>query len=1071
MASLFCRVARSLAAIACSGCAHAPPPVAELGRSTKAPQVRGHHAPGLWGIPSFFEVGRAAQLVPGTASVDTTGWPGTLLHEAQRLPRAYLSSAVDNRSRVFVYPEPDASGVLRRYALRLPEPKISTTNGFVTAYWGRAPAFMNFALESARSFATFAPASNEDSSRVATLRALLEPTGINAQDSENVYELEASRASVLEHKGLVPGMPVSFDEFTIFDRDSTADDAEPTPIRAELQPLTLAVGLTPLRDSTWANRVSFESNGYRVVLATAVTGESYFLAAALPLRPSWTFAAASADLTLSATSASESRTAGPGSAIALLLPNATGGSLLSGLVRDPNEVPALIASAALALSRLGATRRALLAGSPLAFAAGAARDFVSSHRSQRDPRALTEYSYGDTTLPDNVTEFSSAIRYSSDAASAIRGLTSSYRAHHDPEILQAIAGIAESSLDALTASGATLSKRFDQMALVGEHAENTGRFDVFLDNGGAAVSINHRRLVLASGETRSPGATWGAFGATANGDRFSVDDARFAFALDPTSIPSAFRADQPTLSVSRLFTQTNGALRVRETALLRRGVPAVSVGYHLDNTGDEPAVVSEAHIVVGDFFDHGTGANESSQNRYGLSRVVDGVRSPIGFWMEGMKAPVWGDHFPSGTVDLSQQYQQEGARFLLVFGFDKAQIYCLTRPAQRVMLQNAGDGAGGQNGFVRLEVGYDLNTTIEPHGSYTLPEVLSYTIRAPLQSVDGDVIPDQLQELAPLWTNLVSGAATGFTSTAFETDSGQAALTYSWMLAANLLSEPGNELGAATGKSRFAELGGRLKQAALRAAQLELQTVTQLQNRRDLLPTYANGNDYGFHLATFDQAFRNTCDVRYRDAFLALADEIARPARGGGLQITDPHSPSYGGYLSTPQKSVEGVSRVGDQGVKLWALRIAYERTLDPRYLRSAELFMEHWVRVRPEDHLFTGTTRAFERYAPAGIGEERTPSGHYALLAGLKAWSDISPRARMLYANGLEQMTRRHGVHAVGISGPYQMIFRHEGIADFGSSSELGGLLLWAATLNPRALQGRFPSHCRDRDAGVEAR
>ncbi|HEX3849861.1 MAG TPA: hypothetical protein VHW01_02775, partial [Polyangiaceae bacterium] len=592
-------------------------------------EARARRSQEIWGIPRFFEVGPTVQLAPGGAPVDTTAWPSTVLRAAQGAPRSYLSSAVDNRSRAFLYPEPDASGALRRYALVLPEPKLSTTNGSVTAYWGRAPALLNFAVESARSFASFIPIANGDSLRVTTLRAALEPTGINAQDSENVYELEDSRSNVFEHKGLVPGLPVSFAEFTVYDRDSTADDAEPKAIRAELQPRTLAVALTPLRDAEWLARSSFETGGYRVVLATAANGESYFLAAPLELRATWAFADASVDLALGATPASDSQTAGPGSAVVLTLANATCGSLLSGVVRDLSEVPILIEKAARVLTRLSATRRTLLTGSPLEFAASAARDFVEAHRSQRDPRALTEFAHGDATLPDNVPAFSGAIRYTSDAASALRGLISSYRAHPDPELLQAIAGIAESSLDALTPSGAALSKRFNQMALVAEHDESTGRSDVFLDNGGAAVSINHRRLVLGSGEARSPGVTWGAFGATVVGERLSVDDARFAFAVDPASVPLTFRADQPALGISRLFTQTNGALRIRETASLRRGVPAVSVGYQLDNIGDAPLAVSEAHLVVGDFFDHGAGANESSQNRYGLSRLLDGVRSPV----------------------------------------------------------------------------------------------------------------------------------------------------------------------------------------------------------------------------------------------------------------------------------------------------------------------------------------------------------------------------------------------------------------------------------------------------------
>ncbi|HET9934316.1 MAG TPA: hypothetical protein VFQ35_26620, partial [Polyangiaceae bacterium] len=193
-----------------------------------------------------------------------------------------------------------------------------------------------------------------------------------------------------------------------------------------------------------------------------------------------------------------------------------------------------------------------------------------------------------------------------------------------------------------------------------------------------------------------------------------------------------------------------------------------------------------------------------------------------------------------------------------------------------------------------------------------------------------------------------------------------------------------------------------------------------------------------------------------------LADDLARSNRRDGLQITDPKHPSYGAFLATAAARSSGATSLDDQGIRLWALRIAYERTHAVKYLRSAEALVNHFLRVRGEDHLFTGTVFVDERFREAGLSQGRTPLGQYALLAGLKAWSDLVPRARQLYAAGLEHATRRHGVHSVGWSGPYRMIFPREGVFDFGADTELGGSFLWALSLDSSSLRGRFPAQCR---------
>jgi hypothetical protein len=352
---------------------------------------------------------------------------------------------------------------------------------------------------------------------------------------------------------------------------------------------------------------------------------------------------------------------------------------------------------------------------------------------------------------------------------------------------------------------------------------------------------------------------------------------------------------------------------------------------------------------------------------------------------------------------------------------------------------------------------------LTPQQSYELPEVLSYTLRAPLHSVDGDAIPDQLQELGPLWARIVSTSAEAFDPAmpSLETDSGHAELVYGWILAAEALE-------ASPSSASFAALATRLRQNALRGASFALSSVSELRNQRDWLPTYASGHDYGFHLAIFDWAYGETCDARYRDAFLSLADDLARPEARSGLQISDPQNPSYGGYLSTQQARASGATRLADQGIRLWALRIAFERTKATKYLRSAELFLNRWLRLDPATHFFTGTVLVDERYRDAGIEQERSPLGHYAVLSGLRAWSDLLPSARTLYAAGLAAVTGPHPVHALGLSGPRRAIAPSEGLADFSDDAELGGSFLWATTFEPRAFRGNFGARCRGRSRAV---
>lgn len=1070
---------RAFAFIGCaaltSACAKPParPAPAPSPSPRPAPIAKRSRTSGTaWGIPSFFEVGREVRLHADSAPVDTTGWPSAILRAARRGPRAYLASAAEAQREVFVYPETDPSGEIHRFAVVLPEPRVFSTNGLATAYWGRDPVFMNFALEGARSFAGFVNVAGDGLRRSTTMRARLSSSGVNPQDLENVYELDGSHLAVLEHKGLVPSAPLSFLEYTVYDREATPDDAEPVAVDAASHAATLAVALTPLREDGFTSRRALEVNGYRVLLVTDRDQKSYFLAAPLELQPRWAFGGSSVELGPDMTTPSAAAQAGPGASASLLIPHPSRGTLLSGVTSDPARIGDLLERGTQFLAELAAAESALRHKNTEAYAVYAARALLVSHRSRRDPRALTQFAFGDAPQPANATVSSAAIRYGSDQASALRGLSAVYRMAPDPELRRSIAELAESSLQALTPSGATVSRRFDQMALAVEHDDADGRSDVFIDNGGAAATVNHRRLVLTSGLSRTEGVTWGALGFTVDGESRSVDDGSYAFGIDGTTLPGSVRPEQSELAVARLFTPAASGLRVRETAEVRRRMPAVSVHYRFENTSERAAALSEVRIKLGDFLEYGQSANERSQNRYGLGRNVAGVSLPIGFWMEGMPAPMWGDNFAAGELDVSEAYHHFNPRFLVVYGYDKAQVYALRRPADQLVLHNVrSEGGLGYNGFTALEARYRVDAMIEPHTAFELPEVLTSTLRAPLHSADGDAIPDQLQELAALWTQAMTGGASDGAPSdrAFETDRGHAGLVYSWVLAADTLAPreallARNDGREASGDAAFSELAVQLRKAALRGARFALEVVNQLRNDRDRASTYANGNDYGFHLAIFDWAYQETCDPRYREAFFALADDLARSHLRNGLQVTDPKHPSYGGFLSTATTRANGVTSLDDQGVRLWALRIAYERTHAAKYRRAAELLLSNFLRLRAEDRLFTATVLADERFQDAAIPQGRTPLGHYALLSGLKAWADLSPPAQKLYNEGLEHATLRHGVHAVGWSGPYRMVLPREGAVDFGADTELGGWFLWALTLDPSSLRGRFVAPCRRR-------
>jgi hypothetical protein len=78
-------------------------------------------------------------------------------------------------------------------------------------------------------------------------------------------------------------------------------------------------------------------------------------------------------------------------------------------------------------------------------------------------------------------------------------------------------------------------------------------------------------------------------------------------------------------------------------------------------------------------------------------------------------------------------------------------------------------------------------------------------------------------------------------------------------------------------------------------------------------------------------------------------------------------------------------------------------------------------------------------------------------MMLGLRAWSDLHPRARALFERGLLYASERHQVHSLGPAGVYDMVFPDEGRVNFATKADLGGIFLWAMTLSPGSLHGRW--------------
>lgn len=524
-----------------------------------------------WAIPHFFEVGREVVPSPGAEPVDTTRWMAQAQwRDETQQQRDLTATPGDDTWRIFTYPEvTPGSQTPRRYALFVPKGRPYSTNGRTAAYWEPSADAFNFGVERSRTFGNLAalgPGRADPVIRRLTRKIQAAGDSVNVQAFEFEYAIEGTGAVLWEHKGLIPGLPVSFARFRL--------DAP-----AAAGPQALAIGLIPGDAPGWVHLESFTTADHRVLMATDRHGESYFLAAPLSLRPTWYFGDVASDLVVEAVAAavrlvaanpstqsatgsstSTSTSARNQKVAALFLPDVVAGTLLSGRVAGKDQLAAYLMRSAAFLAAHDAALADLRARGAKAndFLRHYTHTFLETHRSRFDPRALTAAAYGDHLHPINAPESSRGIRHGSDQARALLGLVGYQRKTNDPSVVEAIWGLTEASMEAMTPAGPVWRGRFDEMLVAVEQDGDTGRADAFIDNGAVAVSFNHHRLVVRSGAPRAPGATWGALSMVLDGKPESVEGGDYSFAVDPASIPETVRSDRESLDVARLFTRRDG---------------------------------------------------------------------------------------------------------------------------------------------------------------------------------------------------------------------------------------------------------------------------------------------------------------------------------------------------------------------------------------------------------------------------------------------------------------------------------------------------------------------------------
>ena len=158
-------------------------------------------------------------LHPGAEPIDTTRWVGQALGRDEAHRQRDLTATADDVWRIFTYPEvTPGSGTPRRYALFLPRGRPDSANGRTVAYWEPSADAFNFGVEGSRTFGNLAvPGPGRTDPVIRPLAREIQPAGagVNVQAYELRYAIGGTGDVLWEQKGLIPGLPVSFERFRL----------------------------------------------------------------------------------------------------------------------------------------------------------------------------------------------------------------------------------------------------------------------------------------------------------------------------------------------------------------------------------------------------------------------------------------------------------------------------------------------------------------------------------------------------------------------------------------------------------------------------------------------------------------------------------------------------------------------------------------------------------------------------------------------------------------------------------------------------------------------------------------
>ncbi|MFC1668548.1 hypothetical protein ACFL1T_04115, partial [Chlamydiota bacterium] len=354
--------------------------------------------------------------------------------------------------------------------------------------------------------------------------------------------------------------------------------------------------------------------------------------------------------------------------------------------------------------------------------------------------------------------------------------------------------------------------------------------------------------------------------------------------------------------------------------------------------------------------------------------------------------------FDDEWIDFTAHFYESNGVFT-IFGWDKNFIGDLGKDPTYIVVSETGEENSrtfvlppqfkvriGDGWYEKLWTEAQLEQFLTEDEFICPGEVLqvgpaSYSIFwLPIQATPRREMPLDLIELTKLWKKAKDDDKKNYLS--YETD-------YAYTAAALSLARVYNNL------DYNDQLRDELEEAIVKGAEYALEIYKKL--RMDVPygrtnPAYGIMRFYSYHVELFEQAWDITGEAKWYDALVLIADAII------DLQVKDQNDVRCGGFFQNEGEFAAIL--VDDIGMKLWALRVAYDLTQDPKYKYAVELCITQWLQVSDDDGLFEGRGRDNEMVNHIG---QRTGYGQACMLYGLAYWRDLLPQAENLFFAGFE--------------------------------------------------------------------